>query len=545
MFERVSRPTSTQVRRESTSLGLNLGVDLNRDPVYLSGEVIPSVAFARAMSVLGRVVRTIKPAPKDHTAYQRWVEGEYVKILRTRQPKLIQEFSEFEQKIGTLRLESSRIKSQLKPIFDLVEKRKRSYFDWLYTNDREAWIVLDPIVSVQKDGTFFEAFSGDESMYARVFLPSDAVKNETKPSLGTTNIDFSILLEREFNRVRSYRPLSLKIGMKKVDFKTSAATVEEEKIPLPESWVLGLVEVQSALSLAPIDFEISSQALAEIIARLESQKEKHGPRALKFNLNPGSPPQVVIEPWGYIYEDDWCEYKGKKAESVRIWGRRRLSVLKDLLIDTEKVSVRFLGSGMPSFWTVSRDGVEMTLGLSGWSSNDWASKAKFSAFIPTTNVSPEIIPVALNVLQKQGSLTTAELASNLDVTTAVASAILQKLCLQGKVMYDPTRGNYRFRDLFPTLDLYKDSDASKEQTAGVKLSQKKQFKVESVEEIGEVRYLSGSINSDGKIILPKVELDLDGRPKFAQCTCSFFNYNRLRHGPCRHMVALILLAEST
>lgn len=61
MFERVSRPTSTQVRRESTSLGLNLGVDLNRDPVYLSGEVIPSVAFARAMSVLGRVVRTIKP----------------------------------------------------------------------------------------------------------------------------------------------------------------------------------------------------------------------------------------------------------------------------------------------------------------------------------------------------------------------------------------------------------------------------------------------------------------------------------------------------
>lgn len=297
--------------------------------------------------------------------------------------------------------------------------------------------------------------------------------------------------------------------------------MEEEKIPLPESWVLGLVEVQSALSLAPIDFEISSQALAEIIARLESQKEKHGPRALKFNLNPGSPPQVVIEPWGYIYEDDWCEYKGEKAESVRIWGRRRLSVLKDLLIDTEKVSVRFLGSGMPSFWTVSRDGVEMTLGLSGWSSNDWASKAKFSAFIPTTNVSPEIIPVALNVLQKQGSLTTAELASNLDVTTAVASAILQKLCLQGKVMYDPTRGNYRFRDLFPTLDLYKDSDASKEQTAGVKLSQKKQFKVESVEEIGEVRYLSGSINSDGKIILPKVELDLDGRPKFAQCTCSF------------------------
>lgn len=545
MFERVSRTTATHVRQEGSSLGLNLGVDLNQDPVYLSGEVIPSVAFARAMCILGRVVRTVKPAPKDHSAYQKWVEGEYVKIFISREPKRSQEFSELEKKIGALRIESSEIKSQLKPIFKLVEKRKWSYFEWLFANDQESWIVLDPIVSVQSDGTFFEAFSGDESMYARVFLPSDAVKSETKPSLGTTNIDFSILLEREFNRVRSYRPLSLKIGMKKVDFKTSAATVEEEKIPLPESWVLGLVEVQSALSLAPIDFEISSQALVEIIGKLESQKEKHGPRALKFNLNPGSPIQVVIEPWGYIYTDDWCEYEGKKTESVRIWGRRRLSVLKELLVDTEKVSVRFLGSGMPSFWTVTRDGVEMTLGLSGWSSNDWASKAKFSAFVPTTNVSPEMIPVALKVLQESGSLTSKELASNLDVTTAVASSILQKLCLQGKVMYDPSRGIYRFRDLFPTLDFYKESDSSKEQTAGVKLSRKKQFKVESVEEVGEVKYLSGSINSDGKTISPKVELDLDGRPKFALCTCPYFNYNKLRQGPCRHMVALILLAEST
>jgi len=545
MFERVSRTTATHVRQEGSSLGLNLGVDLNQDPVYLSGEVIPSVAFARAMCILGRVVRTVKPAPKDHSAYQKWVEGEYVKIFISREPKRSQEFSELEKKIGALRIESSEIKSQLKPIFKLVEKRKWSYFEWLFANDRESWIVLDPIVSVQSDGTFFEAFSGDESMYARVFLPSDAVKSETKPSLGTTNIDFSILLEREFNRVRSYRPLSLKIGMKKVDFKTSAATVEEEKIPLPESWVLGLVEVQSALSLAPIDFEISSQALVEIIGKLESQKEKHGPRALKFNLNPGSPIQVVIEPWGYIYTDDWCEYEGKKTESVRIWGRRRLSVFKELLVDTEKVSVRFLGSGMPSFWTVTRDGVEMTLGLSGWSSNDWASKAKFSAFVPTTNVSPEMIPVALKVLQESGSLTSKELASKLDVTTAVASSILQKLCLQGKVMYDPSRGIYRFRDLFPTLDFYKESDSSKEQTAGVKLSRKKQFKVESVEEVGEVKYLSGSINSDGKTISPKVELDLDGRPKFALCTCPYFNYNKLRQGPCRHMVALILLAEST
>lgn len=545
MFERVARQVSSQVRQEPNSLGLDLGVDLNRDPVYISGEVVPSNAFARAMLVLGKVVRTIKPVPKDHSAYQRWVEGEYLRILAIREPKLGEEIRALTEKSSELRAQASRVKEPLLPIFSILEKRKQRFFNWLYTNDREAWVVLDPIVSVQEDGTFFEAFSGDESIYARVFLPNSAIKTDGKPSLGTTNIDFSTLLEREFHRVRSYRTMSLKIGMKKIDFKTSSATVEEEKIPLPESWVLGLVEVQSALSLAPITFNISSQALAEIIAKLESEKEKHGPRALRFDLVPNSPVQIVIEPWGYIYSDDWCNYEGSKSETIRIWGRRRLSVLKEILVDTDVVSVRFLGSGMPSFWTVVKDGVELTVGLSGWSSNDWASKAKFSAFIPTANVKSKVLAEALESIQNHGAMSTAEMAKEIDVTPQEAAAIMQKLCLQGKVMYDANRMLYRFRDLFPTLDFYKESDSSKQQLAGVSLARSKQIRVDSVEEVGEVRFLAGSLNADGKTILPRVELDLDGRPNFAQCTCPFFNYNRLRQGPCQHMVALILAAESS
>jgi hypothetical protein len=531
------------VRQEANSLGLDIGIDLNRDPVYLSGEVIPSTTFARAMLVLGKVVRTIKPAPKDHSAYQRWVEGEYLKLLAIKEPTLKSQLAALDEKSMALKEKRDKIKEQLLPVMSLVEKRKHKFFNWLYKNDIDAWIVLDPIVSVQKDGTFFEAFSGDESIYARVFLPSSALRTEVKPSLGTTNIDFSTLLERELQRVRSYRSLSLNIGMKRVDFKTAAATVEEEKIPLPESWVLGLVEVQSALSLASITFEMSSQALAEIIAKLESEKEKHGPRALRFDLAPNSPIQIVIEPWGYVYSDDWCEYVGKKSETVRIWGRRRLSVLKEILVDTDVVSVRFLGSGMPSFWTVVKDGVELTIGLSGWSENDWASKAKFSAFVPTANVAKEKLPAGLKLIQERGSLTNQDLSKEFSITAQSASAILQKLCLQGKVMYDASKLTYRFRDLFPTLDFYKESESSRQQSAGVAFLRGKKLTLDSIEEVGEVKYLSGSVASGGMTYLPKVELDLDGRPKFAQCTCPFFNYNRLRHGPCEHMIALILSAE--
>ena len=302
--------------------------------------------------------------------------------------------------------------------------------------------------------------------------------------------------------------------------------------------------MQSVLALAPTTFEMSSDALAEIIARLQSEKEKSGPRSLKFMLKPGDPIRVEIEPWGEVFADDWCTFRGETEAIVRIWGRRRLAVLKDILVGTDRVKVHFLGSGMPSFWSVVKDGVELTIGLSGWTSNDWASKAKFSSFIPTTNVKEELIPIALEAITKSGSTTTADLAKTLSVSVGDASVLLQKLCLQGKAMYDPDRNLYRWRDLFPTLDLYVDDDSSREMRGA--LANLKRFKLaKTLDDVKEgVRYLSGTVAFGDEIFKPLLELDLDNRPKYAQCSCPFYNFNKLRQGPCRHMIALLLAGDA-
>lgn len=544
MYERQSRRVVSSGSVKANESSLSIGTDLNRDPVYLCGEVIPSRAFAQAMLALGAVVKIQRPAKKDHSAYQAWVTNEYMRILQERSPQYLQEQTALLDRQKVLKEKRDKLNLKLSSLQSFVNSKKQAYFDWLFENDRNTWIVLDPIVSVQKDGTFFEAFSGDESIYARVFLPHSALNSQDKPSLGTTNIDFSLLLEREFDRVRSYRPMSLTVGLKSVDFKTEAALVEEEKIPLPETWVRGLVEVQSVLALAPTTFEMSSDALAEIIARLQSEKEKTGPRSLKFMLKPNQPIRIEIEPWGEVFADDWCTYAGDSEETVRIWGRRRLAVLKDILVGTDRVKVHFLGSGMPSFWTVVKDGVELTIGLSGWTSNDWASKAKFSSFIPTANVKEELIPVALETITKSGSITTAELAKNLSVSIGEASVLLQKLCLQGKAMFDPDRNLYRWRDLFPTLDLYIDDDSSREMRGA--LANIKFFKLtKSLDDVKEgVRYLSATISFGDETFKPQLELDLDNRPKYAQCSCPFYTFNKLRQGPCRHMIALLLAGDA-
>jgi hypothetical protein len=543
MFERSSKKFQSSVSSTKNKSNFNLGTDISRDPVYLSGSVKSSVSFAQAMLVLGKVVGIRKPEKKDHSEYQNWVAQEYVRILNEREPERFAKQQDLISKSVKLKQKRDSLNEKLSHLNKFVNLKKKEYFNWLYENDRNAWIVLDPIVSVQEDGTFFEAFSGDESIYARVFLPHSAISTDSKPQLGTTNIDFSLLLEREFERVRSYRPMDLKVGLKSVEFKTAAAEVDEEKIPLPESWVRGLVEVQSVLSLAPTIFEMSADALAEIIARLQSEKEKTGPRSLKFILKPGEKIRVEIEPWNEFFNDDWFDYQESTSTTVRVWGRRRLSVLQEILIGATKVKVRLLGNGMPSFWTVVKDGVELTVGLSGWTSNDWASKAKFSSFIPTSSLDESKLPIALSFITAKGQLTTADMAQELNASIPESSAILQKLCLQGKVMFDPERNLYRWRDLFPTLDIYQENDSSRESRAGLKIFQEGNLKIRMDEKKDEIKYLSGLLESEKTDFKPLLELDSDNRPKYAQCNCSFYNFNKLKQGPCRHMIALLLVGD--
>jgi hypothetical protein len=545
MFERSARRAPSRFTQNSAGSSLAVGTDLNRDPVYLAGTVIPSRTFAEAMLTLGEVVKIQKPQPKDHSKYQEWVTGEYQRILERTMPEKLKEIEELSKRREKLSKKQETLYARLQGLKNLLKTKQQKYFDWLLENDRSAWVILDPVVSVQKDGTFFEAFSGDESIYARVFLPHKAVEGSGTPKLGTTNIDFSLFLERELSRVRSYRPLHLQVGLNAVDFKTEAAVIAEEKIPLPETWVRGLVEVQSVLALAPTVFEMSADALAEIISRLLSEKEKHGPRSLVFRLSPEEPIRVEIEPWGEIFADDWCTYSGEASTEIRVWGRRRLAVLKDMLVQADRVKVHLLGSGMPSFWTIEKDGIELTIGLSGWTSNDWASKAKFSSFVPTDSVDPELIPLALEHLTKSGQLNTADLAAALKVTTIQASVLLQKLCLQGKAMFDPARSVYRWRDLFPTFDSYDDDqEASLESRKGIDLYRQELITVVSDDVKDGIRYLVGEIEHKGKINNPLLELDEDNRPRFAQCSCSHYSYHKLRQGPCRHMIALSLAGDA-
>ena len=95
---------------------VTFGVDVDQSPVYLNVDVIPSYAFARLMLVLGKVVRMQDAGiEKDHSAYQEWVRGEYLKELND-------EIKEKKAKLPGLLEKKNKIKKLLKSIKEKGEK---------------------------------------------------------------------------------------------------------------------------------------------------------------------------------------------------------------------------------------------------------------------------------------------------------------------------------------------------------------------------------------------------------------------------------------
>lgn len=545
MFSYTSRFALSQSGSTAKSSFISFGTDQSQDPAFLDGELKDSPSFAAAMLVLGGIVRTDMNGEKpDRSAYQAWVNDEYLKDLsdemvhaQRKLPELLRKKSELASAVETRALKVAELRKNF-------GVKKRRYYDWLYATNRQMWLVLDPIVSVQKDATFFEAFSKDESVYARVTLPHTALSSKSKPVLGTTNIDFSVPLEREFHRARNFRPLTLTVGQKKVALSTESSGIVEKKIDLPESWVRGLVEVQASLPLARHHLEISPLLLAAVLAQLESKKERRGPRAMRIVARPGEVVTAILEPWAISLPLSLEPWEGHEEIDIKVWGRRRLIALAALLPKANSAIVSLIDDGMPSFWTLQVGDIELTVALSGWTSQDWASKARFSAMSPTSAVTEDETAAALSALIALGSASPQTLAEELGATEAAASTYLNKLSKIGAAMYERRSGQYLHRQLFPQIDLGLGDEAGREERLGVELNSASAVQISSTLELGKATEYRAIVSVDKENYSVLIAKDEDLRVTYAQCNCPHFNFNKLKLGPCRHIVATSLAVDS-
>lgn len=530
---------------------VGLATNSVRDPAFFKGVMRSPELFREGMAALySVVVSDYKFRPRDRLAFKAWLDQQDAKFLAN----LGNHTEVAKRRIAALEarrdvLDQNRV-DRLKPFY----RARSEYFEWVYTHLYELKYLLDPVITVHPDELSFEAFSKDESSYARVGVKYDLFEKIEEFACGTTNIDFSASLHGELDRMRSYRRTRFDIdpsGMA-VAVEGSAAH-KEKKIDLPESWVKGFLQVQSAMTLGLTRLRIEPVDLYNLCRFLRRHKAKVSPRAMRWELVPGKRARVVFEPWETAVElGQSAVFDGPKAVTIRTWGRDRLSTLARIIPMAQRVDVFLAGTGLPTVWLVDLGELTFTLALSGWTDNDWTSGAgRFDLLSRRMDASPLELATTWDALKVQRRGTDVALSQSTGLGLDKTRSALSYLCQVGRAMYDLGGGVYRQRELFPEPFTTKEAVAAAVTPSPTEASPSGQ-KSEAIFAAGGVLItarrpvsngykLSGSVKGlDGYRYRPMLGVDAAGKILEATCTCAWSQKHGLTQGPCEHVLALRL-----
>ncbi len=518
---------------------LSLAPNLSREPVAFDAPLLQPLRFREAISALHDVViNDLRFKPRDKTAYEQWKKDEAERLGALRRATHKQAKDEILAKRADVPKDLERVYKQKLRTYWSARQR---YSNYLLRHDMELWRKLmpcDPVITVANDVVFFECFSADESSYGCLTVNrDDGFGAGDGVQLGTTNVDYSWDLYNNFQTLRSYRETRFKVDPAGFEVATEGnSDYREEKIDLPQSWLRGFMQVQQAMSLPATRVSLTREAVYSLLVWLKRHRAKTSPRAVRFELLPGQTPRLVLEPWEKAIDVHGVTYDGPPTEPIRVWGRQRLLVLARLLPLVDSFDVHLLGTGLPHFWVARMGEMRLTLGLSGWTTNDWTRGSSLDLVLPPAEPSESCVTRIADLLRDERSMTFDAVASRADADPAEALAALGRLAHSGQVIRDLTDNVYRYRQIMPrALGEAEIGPESSELVGAKDLLRRGRAKITGDETLSRgARLVTGKVDNQE----PEVLIDGDGRIKRGKCKCSHYYQFGLRAGPCRHMIAL-------
>ncbi|MFK7769215.1 MAG: hypothetical protein AB8B55_18485 [Mariniblastus sp.] len=489
---------------------LSLYGNLNRDPVSLDGVVKNPLQFREALAAVYAVVGSdFRYVPKDRTAYQAY----------------------------------RRMKNQTANLG--AWQAQQAYFDWMAKNDPYAFCILDPVITVHPDKMFLEVFSKDEGTYASLAVDMAAFALTGKPTYGTTNIDFSQTMFDAVEQFRSYRETRITIGQQAVEVQTDdREKVIEKKINVPDSWIRGFLQVQSSSMMPRHSFKMNPMDLYNLLRHLRLNKDVKGKRrGIRVELVPGEAPRLVLEPWEKVIECGAGIYEGKQSKVIRVWGRRRLLLLRRMLPLVDEVEVHLTGSGLPSFWILKAGQMTFSFGLTGFNASNWSQAINFDLMLPRSSEESSGLKKVVQHLSKNWSADRDSIGKAVKLDGEPLLQELQRGCQEGQLMYDIANQVYRLRPMTDQpleLERY-EFRSNNEKTAHDLVLRKGAVKIVSENRIyGSGLELTGlaKVNEDRREYRPQMLITNEGFVGRADCTCSGFRQQGLKAGPCPHLIAL-------
>lgn len=492
---------------------VNLFATTSRAPVGFRGKVVDPVQLREALATLYEIVKSdFRYVPKDRSAYLAW-----------------------------------RSNSQ-RGVSKSAFQAQKEYFEWLRVNDPHAWIVLDPIVTAHPDKLMFEVFSKDEGTYARLDVAWDALELEETPRYGTTNVDFSAALFDGVQRLRGGRETTIAMSDEAFGIKTEGSGEAIEKhIEVPDTWLNGFLQVQSAATLGELEFELGPMELYNMLRHLRLNADQKGKgRSIRAELMPGEQPRIVLEPWELVIAGTGDVYRGRTAEVVRIWGRRRLANVQRLLPYVQRARVRVMGSGMPCFWIFECGPITLTIGLTGFVASNWSQAVYLDVMLPSVETAVAYDDVVAH-LKEHWSATVDELTAATKHKRGEVLSALQRACRTGLAILDLQSQRYRYRPLLGHAledDKYRYSNAREREAHDLVDGHGGKVKLTGETEIvgrGVEYRATCDVKADQRVYEVTFQLTPDGRLYRPDCSCTFFRQHQLKEGPCTHLYALRLL----
>lgn len=539
---------SSSVQGGADSTAMSFSPDTKREPTFFRGDLRGGVPFREAMSALHQVVTgDLRFRPKDKTAYLEWRAKQDAESAHEVAAELARRDAKLAEQTKRLRADLAGLDAKLRELERARSARWQEYwaartkfFQWLYQVNRDAWFVFDPVVTVHPDEVFFECFSQDESSYGRVGCSFEVFKGISERAYGTTNVDYSEGLYQEFQKIRSYKTTTLEVDPSGFEVRTTdQEAFKEVKIDLPDTWVRGFLQVSSAMTLPAHVLELHPMDVHNLCLVLRRRKEKAGPRSLRFLLQPGKPVHIRFDPWGLVVACPRSTYRGAEEAEVRIWGRRRLLVLERLIPVARKFTVHLLGKGLPSFWVADLGDLSFTLGLSGWTANDWSTAGNFDLMAPRADVDAPTKQTVFEGLKAGWLAAPDALAQRLGLDRAVVLGALSSWAQAGRAMFDLNKGVWRARELSrEPLPMEKLRFQNEREEGATRFLTSGAVSVAPVTVTGPRVELAGQVKDKARVYAPKLTLDADERLVAAECGCNWHQQNKLFKGPCEHILAL-------
>jgi len=370
-----------------------------------------------------------------------------------------------------------------------------------------------------------------------------------EPKLGTTNIDFSAKLAQEMERFRTYSDVELSVNPEGFTVDTGILPdYIEKKIDLPDTWIKGFTQVSSAANLSGAEISLTPVDMYDICSFLRRHKAQKSPRHMTWILKKDHPVTVRFEPFGHELTLQ-AIYHGDKDREEKIWGRQRWLVAEKLLPLAKSFTVKLLGFGMPQFIIADLGNMNMTIGFSSWSANDWVKGTAFnimSGFIGEGNYRE-----VYALLKQKRSMTVNDICSQIQSRTRNTTLSgIGSLLKRGEGYFDAVNTQVRFRQLCNTpipQELYATTEAELRVTrcldAGMDL-----FRMR-LSEKNEYVFTNSYLDRDPLRTQHKAQheteimIDEDGQIGRVVCSCKEFKRGpRNISAPCPHILALYITA---